>query len=70
MNVNRPLPQSRRELAQHVVQDAAIVEIFELVERVDAADERHQVLTAPSAKTISACSVCARLQAVGEARGW
>ena len=31
----------RRELAQDVVQDAAVAEVFELVERIDAADHRN-----------------------------
>ena len=34
-------PALRRELTQHVLQDAAVAEVFELVERIDAADERH-----------------------------
>src|SRR6476620_3844055 len=29
------------ELAQHILQDAAALEVIELVERIDAADERH-----------------------------
>ena len=32
---------SRREMAQHVLQDAAVPEVVELVERIDAADQRH-----------------------------
>src|SRR5215210_3536172 len=41
----RPAPEERpalrRELTQHVLQDAAVAEVFELVEGIDAADERH-----------------------------
>src|SRR4051794_41916297 len=37
----RYAPALRRELTQHVLQDAAVAEVFELVERIDAADERH-----------------------------
>src|ERR1700694_3637767 len=29
------------ELAQNVLQDAAVLEVFELIERVDAGDQRH-----------------------------
>ena len=29
------------EIAQHVVQDAAVLEVLDLVERIDAAEERH-----------------------------
>jgi len=31
----------RHEVAQDVVQDAAVFEVVELVERIDAADQRH-----------------------------
>src|SRR5215212_11202406 len=31
----------RRQLPQHVMQDAAVLEVVELVERIDAADQRH-----------------------------
>src|SRR6478735_971927 len=34
---------SGRELPQDVVQDAAVAEVFELVERIDAADQRNQL---------------------------
>src|SRR5258708_13210510 len=33
--------QSCRELAQDIVQYSAVVEVFELVESIDAADQRH-----------------------------
>ena len=32
---------SGRERAQHVGQDAAVAEVFQLVQRIDAAGERH-----------------------------
>src|SRR4051794_14974705 len=31
----------RREMAQHVLQDAAILEVIEFVERIDAAEQRN-----------------------------
>src|SRR5437868_13102394 len=34
-------PVLRRKLAQHVVQDAAVTEVLELVERIDAAEQWH-----------------------------
>ena len=30
-------------MAQHVLQDAAVLEVFELVERIDAADQRNSL---------------------------
>src|SRR5947209_1755026 len=41
-----PRPVLCRELAQHVMQDAAVLEIFELVERIDTADQGHVLLRA------------------------
>src|SRR5688572_26466068 len=32
---------SGREIAQHVLQDAAVPEVFEFVDRIDAAEDRH-----------------------------
>src|SRR5688572_6919733 len=34
--------RSSRQLPQHVVQDAAVAEVLQLVERIDAAGERHR----------------------------
>jgi hypothetical protein len=31
----------RREIAQHVVKNAAVLEVFDLVQRIDPAQERH-----------------------------
>ena len=33
------------EVAQHVVQDAAMAVVFELVERIDAQQHRHDLLS-------------------------
>src|SRR6476660_6008420 len=38
---------SRREMAQHVLQDAAVLEVVELVERIDAADQRIVTVSLP-----------------------
>ena len=40
---------SRRQLPQHVGQNAAVAEIFELVQRIDAADQRHALRLAVGA---------------------
>src|SRR5262249_3160261 len=40
------LLNSSRELAQHVLQDAAVLEVFQLVERIDARDQRNALQTA------------------------
>ena len=59
--------RSRRRLLpqvpEHVVQDAAVAEIFDLVERVDAADAACTVSTAPSARWMRQCHLHARLDA-------
>jgi hypothetical protein len=39
-------PALCRELPQHVVQDAAVLEVLELVERIDAAEQRYVLLRA------------------------
>src|SRR5690348_17316740 len=52
--------------AQHVLQDAAVPEIFELVERIDTAQQRHLVGLAVGAVN-PAKELGARLQALGDA---
>src|SRR5215470_2429629 len=38
--------RSSRELSQHVLQDAAVLEVFQLVERIDARDQRNALQSA------------------------
>src|SRR6266542_4386193 len=42
----RPSSVLRRQLAQDVMQDAAVLEVIQLVERIDAADQRHALQAA------------------------
>src|SRR5579883_2483204 len=52
--------------AQHILQNPAMAEIFELIERVDAAEQRHRVDLAIRAMD-AAGQLDARLQARGDA---
>ena len=49
--------RSRGQAPQHVVQDAAVAEIFELVERIDAADQRHAPWSCRRRRRSRPCSV-------------
>src|ERR1700688_2960936 len=57
----------RRELPQHVRQDAAVAEIFELVQRVDAASQRHSQLFSVGAPDLSVQGLT-RLEALAQAK--
>jgi hypothetical protein len=41
LTVTGRAPASGGEVAQHVLQDAAVLEVFQLVESIDAANQRH-----------------------------
>src|SRR5579862_9013425 len=58
---------SLHHAAQHILQNAAMAEIFELVERVDAAEQLHLIDRATGAVN-TADELGARLQALGDAQ--
>src|SRR5215207_10741344 len=62
----RSAPALGRELTQHVLQDAAVAEVFELVERIDAADERHLLDLAVRRGDLGG-ELLSRLQLAGDA---
>src|SRR6185437_3176029 len=57
---------SRRQLPDHVLQDAAILEIFELVKRIDAADQRRSFAASVGEPDLG-FKLLARPQIAGEA---
>src|SRR3954471_1043463 len=58
-------PRLRRELAQHVVQDAAVAVVFELIQRIDAAKQRNALQRAVAGDDLRG-QLLARLQIADE----